>query len=144
MNVQDSHGQEIVLDTFFEIFRIQTPDWLNPFVAGKRLTLFRRAKSDEANGTAQLVKDVGDTSSAIKDEDKNRLNLVDHYLALVLLVFTDVGLLDGLVTISELREKPQLSKKAAVLMGELLQLASRVLPQSTNARIQVSLSVKWK
>lgn len=30
--------QETVLDTLFEIFRIETPEWLSPFVSGKRLT----------------------------------------------------------------------------------------------------------
>lgn len=30
--------KETVLDTFFEIFRINTPEWMNPFVSGKRLT----------------------------------------------------------------------------------------------------------
>ena len=31
-------GQETMLDTLFEVFRVKTPDWFTQFVSGKRLT----------------------------------------------------------------------------------------------------------
>lgn len=75
------------MDTFFEIFRIKTPDWLNPFVAGKRLTLFRRPMVQEPSASSTSSREGNSGISG-------RANLVDHYLCLLLVVLVDVGLLE--------------------------------------------------
>jgi rapamycin-insensitive companion of mTOR len=31
-------AQEVILDTFFEVLKIKTPDWYNTFLEGRRLT----------------------------------------------------------------------------------------------------------
>jgi rapamycin-insensitive companion of mTOR len=74
------------MDTFFEIFRIKTPDWFNPFVSGKRLTLFRRPAVQEASSTSGSREGPSGMAS--------RVNLVDHYLCLIMVVFVEIGLLE--------------------------------------------------
>ena len=56
----------------------------------------------------------------------------------MLLAFVEVGLLDALVSIAEDTSLPKLSKKAALLLGEILQLSNRVLPHTSGSRMQVS------
>lgn len=87
----------------------------------------------------------------------DHLNLVDQYLALVLAVLTEAGLLDvcelilynarpmlifhNQALISMVEELPgsgsNLARKAVLLLGEVLQAANRLLPLSYAAKIQV-------
>jgi rapamycin-insensitive companion of mTOR len=48
---------------------------------------------------------------------------------------TSFGIAQGLITITE-SENPKLSRRAALLIGELLQLAARVLPAQHNSQVQ--------
>ena len=95
--------------------------------------VFRRSKVIE-----DPTIDHADSLSAIKDQENKRPNLISHFLALVLLAFVEVGLLDALVSIAEDTSLPKLSKKAALLLGEILQLSNRVLPHTSGSRMQVS------
>lgn len=61
-----------------------------------------------------------------KQDESTRLNVVEHYLGLLLVVLVDAGLLDVLV--SARASDATFGKKAAVLVGELLALSTRVLP----------------
>lgn len=61
-----------------------------------------------------------------KTDDSTRLNIVEHYLGLLLVVLVDAGLLEVLV--SARSSDASSGKKAAVLVGELLALSTRVLP----------------
>lgn len=44
--IHDYHCQEVILDTFFEVLKIKTPEWYSTFLEGRRLT----SKQDSANG----------------------------------------------------------------------------------------------
>jgi rapamycin-insensitive companion of mTOR len=87
------------------------------------------------------------------------LKLTDQYIALLVLVFTNVGLLDVstfillhfhsaadkllqalTAMIEEETTGSNLSRKATLLMAEVLQMANRVLPLSVAANLQVSIS----
>ncbi|PWY98657.1 hypothetical protein BCV70DRAFT_178261, partial [Testicularia cyperi] len=74
-----------------------------------------------SSSTAKPVGDLG-------DQPRSKLNLVDHYLALLLVVFTDAGLVDALVDVIE--HAPDMARKATLLTGELLQVSKRVHPPS--------------
>ncbi|KAJ1038031.1 hypothetical protein NDA10_005530 [Ustilago hordei] len=67
------------------------------------------------------------------DQPRSRLNLVDHYLALLLVVFLDSGLVDALIDVIE--HAPSMARKATMLMGELLQVSKRVHPPSMGGSI---------
>lgn len=83
------------------------------------------------------------------------LKLTDQYIALLILVFTNAGLLDvrgvffsnafwlklsqALTAILEERTTgSNLTRKAILLMAEVMQMANRVLPLNMAANIQVS------
>ncbi|KAF8827637.1 hypothetical protein HHX47_DHR4000396 [Lentinula edodes] len=119
--------REVVLNMFFEIFNIKSPEWYQTFIAGKRLTTYHGLKPPEPEPQERTVQ---------------TLKLTDQYIALLILVFTNVGLLEALISIME--EVPTgsvLSRKATLLVGEILQMSNRVLPLSVAARIQALPSI---
>ncbi|KAJ3921151.1 Rapamycin-insensitive companion of mTOR, N-term-domain-containing protein [Lentinula edodes] len=119
--------REVVLNMFFEIFNIKSPEWYQTFIAGKRLTTYHGLKPPEPEPQERTVQ---------------TLKLTDQYIALLILVFTNVGLLEALISIME--EVPTgsvLSRKATLLVGEILQISNRVLPLSVAARIQALPSI---
>ena len=59
---------------------------------GNSISVFRRSKIEDAKTST-------DTSAEIKDKEKNRANLLDHYLAFLLLVFVEAGLLEVRVSL---------------------------------------------
>ncbi|KAJ3802454.1 Rapamycin-insensitive companion of mTOR, N-term-domain-containing protein [Lentinula aff. detonsa] len=120
--------REVVLNMFFEILNIKSPEWYQTFIAGKRLTTYHRAGlKHEAEPPERNVQ---------------TLKLTDQYIALLILVFTNVGLLEALVSmIDEVPTGSILSRKATLLIGEILQMANRVFPLSVAARIQALPSI---
>jgi len=38
MLIHNCDLQEVILDTFFEVLKIKTPDWYSTFLEGRRLT----------------------------------------------------------------------------------------------------------
>lgn len=96
--------------------------------------------------TSQLQGGEGET------ETPQSLTLVDHYVALVLAVFIENGLLEvryilvlestvngiqALVSVIE-EDTTVVNRKATLLLGEVLQLANRILPSQFAAQLQVS------
>lgn len=63
--------------------------------------------------------------------------MVDHYLALLLTVFFEAGLLEALVAIVNEGPEPAVVRKTTLLLGEILKLASRLLPNTYSARMQL-------
>lgn len=100
---------------------------------------------------------AGPDKSKLTGSDKS--NLVDQYTALLLAIFIDAGLVEvrrrrafanfrlssnllithskALINLVE-EEASLLTRKATLLIGEVLILASRVLPYNISARVQVS------
>ncbi|KAH9815957.1 Rapamycin-insensitive companion of mTOR, middle domain-containing protein [Melampsora americana] len=130
--------QLILLSALFEIFQIKTSTWYSTFMAGKRLTFH----------TQQPAKETPEKSS-------ERSTLVEHFLAVILLVFFDVNLLETLIEITEakppaenilpstlrsvqtsLEKASEVRKKASLLIAEILDLSNRVLPLHYGTRIQ--------
>ncbi len=90
------------------------------------------------------------------DRSHQTLRLTDQYIALLVLVFTHAGLIDVSMSaeslscqllqaltsmLEETTTGSNLSRKATLLIAEVLRMANRVLPFSAAARIQVCDSV---
>ncbi|CDO75419.1 hypothetical protein BN946_scf184916.g3 [Trametes cinnabarina] len=74
---------------------------------------------------------------SLEPRQQDTLKLTDQYIALLILVFSKAGLLDALTSMfEESSVGSPLSRKATLLMAEILQKANRVLPLSIAARIQ--------
>ncbi|EGG07719.1 uncharacterized protein MELLADRAFT_48033 [Melampsora larici-populina 98AG31] len=128
----------ILLSALFEIFQIKTSTWYSTFMAGKRLTCHTQQPAKEA-----------------PEKVSERATLVEHFLAVILLVFFDVNLLETLIEITEakppaenilpstlrsaqssLEKASEVRKKASLLIAEILDLSNRVLPLHYGTRIQ--------
>jgi len=66
------------------------------------------------------------------------LKLTDQYLALLVVILTNAGLCEALTAmLEESTTGTNLSRKATLLMAEILAMGNRVLPLSAAAKIQV-------
>ncbi|KAK7048427.1 Rapamycin-insensitive companion of mTOR, N-term-domain-containing protein [Favolaschia claudopus] len=120
--------REIILDMFFDLLSIKTPEWYQTFIDGRRLTMYRKTRESREQRRAHV-----DTP----ERSPETLKLTDQYIALMVLVFTNAGLLDALTgMMEESTSGSNLSRKATLLMAEVLQMANRVLPLSVAAQIQ--------
>lgn len=123
--------RETILDLLFSLLRIKPPAWATSFLAGRRLTTYGRVANMKTGGSG----DRSETSYV--EEDSGEQNFVDHYTALLLAVFIKAGLLQSLLQIAQSEEDPMLKRKATLLIGEVLKLASRLLPPSWSADLQL-------
>ncbi|KAK2612195.1 hypothetical protein QQS21_001771 [Conoideocrella luteorostrata] len=123
--------RETVLDLLFSLLRIKPPSWATSFLAGRRLTTYGRV----ANMKSAAARGRGAT--LVLDEDSGEQNFVDHYTALLLAVFIKADLLSSLLQIAQTEEDPMLKRKSTLLIGEVLKLASRLLPPSWSAELQL-------
>ncbi|KAG8904203.1 hypothetical protein FRB99_002106 [Tulasnella sp. 403] len=146
LRIPSLEAREIVLDLFFEVLKIETPGWYQAYIDGRRLTgsvqaltphpkthmpavIGTRSSVEATNGNESI--DLSHSSSASK------LNLTHQYIALLLLVFLEAGLLEALISILEEADpSANLPRKATLLLGELLQIANHVLPLNMAAHIQ--------
>ncbi|KAI0346017.1 hypothetical protein BDW22DRAFT_1353679 [Trametopsis cervina] len=123
--------REIILDMFFDLFNIKPPEWHQAFLDGRRLTVYRRTRPT----------DVEKTSDAPTNKQET-LKLTDQFVALLVQIFSGAGLMDALTSMleedtpSEAPTGSSLSRKATLLMAEILQTANKVLPLSIAAKIQ--------
>ncbi|WWC72760.1 uncharacterized protein I206_106724 [Kwoniella pini CBS 10737] len=126
LHVPNADMRNALLDLLFVSLRIKSPTWTNAFLDGKRLTVYTRTQE----ATAQQLVDDGN-----EEEDAQGLTLVDHFVALLLTVFLEAGLLEALIAVIE-EENGTLNRKATLLLGEILQMANRVLPLRLAAQLQ--------
>jgi len=95
---------------FFDLLNIKTPEWYQTFIAGRRLT----SKPPHPHGLLSLLKTslkVYRRSRQAPESQKQpetperapeTLKLIDQYIALLVLLFTNAGLLDVSSNISSL------------------------------------------
>ncbi|KAI8986238.1 Rapamycin-insensitive companion of mTOR, N-term-domain-containing protein [Trametes punicea] len=127
LRIPSLETREIILDMFFDLLNIKPPEWHKTFIEGRRLTMYGRSRQ-----SADLSR-----QERIPHRSQDTLKLTDQYIALLILVFAKAGLLDALTSMfEESSVGSPLSRKATLLMAELLQKANRVLPLSIAAKIQ--------
>ncbi|KAG1745997.1 Rapamycin-insensitive companion of mTOR, N-term-domain-containing protein [Suillus paluster] len=126
LRIPSLETREIVLDMFFDLFNIKAPQWYKTFIDGRRLTMYRKPRASD-----QLA------DQKLPEKGPETLKLTDQYIALLVLVFTDAGLIDALTgMLEECTTGSNLSRKATLLMAEVMQMANRVLPLGVAAKIQ--------
>ncbi|KAI0822217.1 Rapamycin-insensitive companion of mTOR, N-term-domain-containing protein [Trametes gibbosa] len=127
LRVPSLETRELILDMFFDLLNIKPPEWHRAFIDGRRLTTYRKSRHSA---------DLGHQPE-IPHKPQDTLKLTDQYIALLILVFSRAGLLDALTSMfEESSVGSALSRKATLLMAEILQKANRVLPLSIAASIQ--------
>ena len=126
-------NKKYLLEALMEIFRIDIPKWLPNVVASRvpNWPLNSPILHEESSGSDQFSNNDG-----YRYAEHERANLMDHYLALLLVVFIDADLLEALVTIIQESKKSDLITRATILVGELLQLCSKLLPASYCVKVQ--------
>ncbi|GAA5918699.1 hypothetical protein JCM1841_006247 [Sporobolomyces salmonicolor] len=68
--------------------------------------------------------------------EQHKTNLIDQYMAIMLLIFIDAGLVEALAELAADPKDQSTARKVSLLIGEVLDLASRVLPPMHAARVQ--------
>ncbi|TNY18128.1 Rapamycin-insensitive companion of mTOR, N-term-domain-containing protein [Rhodotorula diobovata] len=82
--------------------------------------------------TAPRVSAVGTAVGA----SQRRTNLIDQFMAVLLLIFVEAGLIEALASLAADPKDPSTASKVSLLIGEILTLANRVLPASHAVRVQ--------
>lgn len=130
MQLPNPQVRETILDLLFSLLRIKPPAWATSFLAGRRLTTYGRV----ANLKTANVKDKNTT---YLEEDTGEQNFVEHYTALILAACIRAGLLQQLLQAAQVEEDPMIKRKTTLMIGEVLKLASRLLPPSWSASLQL-------
>lgn len=123
------------MESLFEIFRLSQPKTTqnDPFR--------HQAVAHLSTADSSIFLDLPSRTRAM------RHNLLNNYIAMLLLGFMDCGLIEGLIQLSSNLPRDSLSdtekersrivsQKATVLLGELLHLSNTLLPPSQCARLQ--------
>ncbi|WVQ77136.1 hypothetical protein IAR50_006819 [Cryptococcus sp. DSM 104548] len=126
LHVPNADMRDALLNLFFQALRIKMPKHMNAFLDGKRLTVYNRTQE----ATSQQLLD-----GASEEEEARTLTLVDHFVAMLLTICIESGLLEALIAVIE-EGNSTLNRKATLLLGEVLQMANRVLPMQFAAQLQ--------
>ncbi|GAA6004172.1 hypothetical protein JCM10207_002465 [Rhodosporidiobolus poonsookiae] len=110
--------RETLLDMLFSVFNVRTPEWY----AARGGT--RSSGSPSAFGGGEKLR------------EHRRTNLIDQYMAILLLVFIEAGLIDALAALAAAPKDPVTAKKVSLLISEVLDLGNRVLPPQHALRLQ--------
>lgn len=125
----NSAVRETVIDLLYGLFKIKSPFWATSFLAGRRLTTYGHLASLKSN----LPKPPGQ----VAEEETGEKNFVDHYTALLLAVMISAGMMPGLLQVTRDADNPILKRKTTLLIGEILKLASRLLPSTRSSELQL-------
>ncbi|KAI8634900.1 Rapamycin-insensitive companion of mTOR, N-term-domain-containing protein [Xylariaceae sp. FL1651] len=121
--------RDTILDLLYSLLRIKPPSWATSYLAGRRLTTYGRV--------ATLKSSAPNKGEAAYEDEGVEQNFVDHYTALLLAIFIRSGLMPNLIEVAQHAEDPMLKRKATLLIGETLKLASRILPPSWSSELQL-------
>ncbi|RXW24422.1 hypothetical protein EST38_g1410 [Candolleomyces aberdarensis] len=128
LRIPSLETRDVILDMFFDLLNIKAPEWYQTFIDGRRLTMYRRRS---AHPDQQKEHDSN------VERPPQTLKLTDQYLALLLVILTQAGFCDALTAmLEETTVGTNLSRKATLLMAEVLAMSNRVLPLSIAGRIQ--------
>ncbi|KAI9140964.1 Rapamycin-insensitive companion of mTOR, N-term-domain-containing protein [Paraphysoderma sedebokerense] len=128
--------RKCLLDLFFQIFRIELPSWFPAFVSARTHSAQKPPVPDDFIPLALPTAASLSSCSALKPLPYiDRLNLLDHYTAMLLLIFVEGGLLEALIDLIGTSEK-SVATRATILVGEIIDLCNRLLPASVGLKVQ--------
>ncbi|XP_052097251.1 rapamycin-insensitive companion of mTOR-like [Mytilus californianus] len=113
-----------ILDILYDLFRLQVPEFTENF-SEALLSVDQSVMKDTWRLTEGFVAEEG--KSSLPHMAKIRPNLVENHLALILFAWIGAGILEALVEVI-ISSSTKLSIRATILLGELLHLASTLLP----------------
>lgn len=119
-----------VTDLIADILRIQFPSWASSFIGGRRLTTYGRVTNLRADDPSQ-------EGSSFSEEDPQKRNLVEHFIAVALAILLRQGLLRALMHAESSSPTVQLRKKTSLLLAKVLKMAGDLLPSAWSAELQV-------
>ncbi|KAM3580575.1 hypothetical protein VKS41_007236 [Umbelopsis sp. WA50703] len=164
LSLPSEDSKKILLDMFFDIFYLRLPKDYSSFLTGRQHVAHIGASTTAADNVADglgssggnhafsrsggggpamlnggfLANAVsGDVATPKGDNvHKNeRLNMIDQHLTIILIIFVDAGILMALVDMVK-SDDIYISRKATLLIGEILQLSTKLLPISMATQIQ--------
>jgi len=121
--------RDTILDLLYSLLRIKPPSWATSYLAGRRLTTYGRV--------ATLSSGTPSKGEMTYEDEGMEQNFVEHYTALLLAIFIKSGMMPNLLEVAQRSEEPMLKRKATLLIGESLKLASRILPPSWSSELQL-------
>ena len=111
----------------FDVFRIEMPKWYPDFVSARSSGVNYYPMRDEFQRSTTHLPALS----------SDRVNLVDQYLTMILIVFIEAGLLEALIeVIQESLGNKSIITRATILVGEILELSNKLLPTSYGIKIQ--------
>ncbi|KAI9833658.1 MAG: hypothetical protein M1826_006749 [Phylliscum demangeonii] len=122
--------RDIIFELLFDILRIKLPSWSSSFLAGRRLTTYGRVTNLRSEGLLQVV-------SLSADDYTGQHSLVDHFISLILAILFESGLVEVLYGLLNGDLDALLRRKATLLLGEVLTMGSRLLPDRYNVPSQL-------
>ncbi|TGJ82017.1 hypothetical protein E0Z10_g6732 [Xylaria hypoxylon] len=125
----NNNVRDTILDLLYSLLRIKPPSWATSYLAGRRLTTYGRV--------ATLQSAIPHKAEISYEDEGMEQNFVEHYTALLLAIFIKSGLMPNLLEVAQHAEDPMLKRKATLLIGETLKLASRILPPSWSSDLQL-------
>lgn len=124
--------RETLMEIFFSIFHVKIQSWTSSYLTGKRLTTI--AQTD--------FKAFFRAGVPLSDPEQVNSRFIDHYISLALVVFIKCGLVRNLLVVLNDQNDISNSRKAALLLVEMLNLGSRVLPTKSLTQL-VSMEDLW-
>jgi rapamycin-insensitive companion of mTOR len=121
--------RETVINLLYSLLRIKSPFWATSFMAGRRLTTYGRVASLKSAAPKATVQST--------EEESGDKSFVDHYTALLLAVLISSDMLPGLLQVTRDADDLALKRKTTLLIGEILKLASSLLPSSWSSDLQL-------
>lgn len=120
--------REAILDFIFCVLSIPVNNLSSSFLAGRRLTTLGRIPL-----SAEYAANNGNNSEKVHTK---RHGLFDQFSALKLSLLLEIGLLDALMVVVEDPIDGHASRKATLLLGEVLQLTNNLLPLARSRDLQ--------
>jgi hypothetical protein len=120
--------RETVIDLLYSLLRIKSPFWATSFLAGRRLTTY---------GRLTTLKATPQKTAHTMEEESGDKGFVDHYTALLLAVLISSDMLQGLLQVTRDADNSMLKRKTTLLIGEVLKLASNLLPSTWSSDLQL-------
>ncbi|EME41136.1 hypothetical protein DOTSEDRAFT_73540 [Dothistroma septosporum NZE10] len=128
--VTDFRVRTATLDLLADILRLEKRSWSTPFIGGRRLTTYARV------GNLKLENDASQQRKQETDNDRQKRNLVQHFIAVALAVLLRHGLLSALLHAEHDAPTEALRRRTNLIIAEVLKKASELLPTSWNAQLQ--------
>lgn len=107
--------RDVMLDLFLSIFCIKPMSWSSSFLAGRRLTTYGRIPALEKEQARQSQE------SPVEYDRFSR-----HFIALLLAVFLECDIIDGLILILKEDKDALNTRKAILLLGEILNMTNKI------------------